>query len=81
MDDETRNIVALIASFFCPGLGQAVKGNFGRAAIFFFGFAGLLVMALVLTIVVIGVLLYPVVFGVWLYGMYDAFKMEPVKKK
>ena len=32
---STGNVVAAVASFFVPGLGQLAQGRFGAAALFF----------------------------------------------
>lgn len=55
---ETGNVLAAIASFFLPGLGQLIQGRM-KAAILFFVFAVLLYIA------VIG-------FFIHIYSIYDA---------
>ncbi|MHA1522673.1 MAG: hypothetical protein ACTSRK_21105 [Promethearchaeota archaeon] len=59
-------ILAVIMSFFIPGLGQLYTGQFLKAVALFllavvFGF---------LSTMLIGIPLYLVV---WIYGMYDAY--------
>ncbi len=34
---SSSNMVAGLASFFCPGLGQLLQGRIGTAALFFIG--------------------------------------------
>ena len=60
-------ILALILSFFIPGLGQFYTGQFLKALVLFilaviFGF---------LSTMLIGIPFYLVV---WVYSMYDAYK-------
>jgi len=57
--------VAIVLSFFWPGLGQLYNGQIGKG-IFFLIAAG---AAALLMWVLIGFLLYPVV---WIWGMVDA---------
>ncbi|MDP2666042.1 MAG: hypothetical protein Q8P05_00895 [Candidatus Diapherotrites archaeon] len=71
MDKQTRNIVAVIASFILPGLGHFTKGQFTKGILILI--AGILSAFLMLLL--IGFILYPIV---WIYGMYDAYKI-PVK--
>ncbi|WOF16751.1 hypothetical protein F1737_08635 [Methanoplanus sp. FWC-SCC4] len=60
-------ILALILSFFIPGLGQFYTGQFLKAvALFVFA-----VISGALVVVLIGIPLY---FIVWIYSMYDAYK-------
>lgn len=44
-DRQTANVIAGVASFFLPGLGQLVQGRM-LAALFFFVLTGLLWMVL-----------------------------------
>ncbi|MDD3977954.1 hypothetical protein L1994_08855 [Methanomicrobium antiquum] len=59
-------ILAVILSFFIPGLGQLYTGQFVKAVLLFLlavVFAGLSTM-------LIGIPFYLIV---WIYSMYDAF--------
>ncbi len=58
--------VALICSFFFPGLGSMVNGNVGMGILIFASF----VFACLLIFLFIGLLLAPLV---WLWGMIDAY--------
>lgn len=59
--------IAVILSFFIPGLGQIYNGQIGKGILFIIiGF----ILALSM-IVLIGFLLYPIF---WIYNMYDAYK-------
>ena len=60
-------ILALILSFFIPGLGQFYTGQFLKALVLFilaviFGF---------LSTMLIGIPFYLII---WIYSMYDAYK-------
>ena len=60
-------ILALILSFFIPGLGQLYTGQFVKAV-------GLFLLAVLfgaLSTILIGIPFYVLV---WLYSMYDAYK-------
>jgi TM2 domain-containing membrane protein YozV len=56
---STANVIAAIASFFLPGLGQLVQGRMGRALFF----------------VVVGVILWLLSFGTlgWIIHVWAAF--------
>jgi TM2 domain-containing membrane protein YozV len=59
--------IAVILSFFIPGLGQIYNGEIGKGVLFIIvGF--LLALSM---IVLIGFILYPIF---WIYNMYDAYK-------
>jgi len=64
---EDSIMAAIIAAFIFPGLGQAYNREFGKAAIIFIGF-------------IIGLLLF-IIPGIiiWLYGLYDAYKIAKEK--
>jgi TM2 domain-containing membrane protein YozV len=59
--------VALIASFFIPGLGSLINGNAGMGIAIFAAYC----VAWVLCLVVIGFVLLP---AVWVWGMIDAYQ-------
>lgn len=59
--EEKNPILALICSFFIPGLGQVYDGLTARGIAIFFG-----------TVVGCFIFLIPGLL-VWLYGMYDAY--------
>jgi len=54
--------LAVVMSFFIPGLGQLYKGRIGRGAAFFVG-----------TFIGFFLLVFPAVI-VWVWGMVDAYK-------
>jgi TM2 domain-containing membrane protein YozV len=59
--------VALLASFFFPGLGSLMNGQPGKGIAIFIGY----VISWVLTIILIG---FVGVFGFWVWGMVDAYQ-------
>lgn len=63
-------ILALIISFFFPGIGTVYAGNIMKGLIIF-------VVALILgalsTSFIIGIIPWILYIIVWLYGMYDAY--------
>ena len=64
-ENQTHGVPALL-SFFVPGLGQLVKGQVGKAILFFIG----AIICAILMFVLIGIILYPLL---WLYNIYDAY--------
>ncbi|HQJ87345.1 MAG TPA: hypothetical protein PLY91_02225 [Methanoregulaceae archaeon] len=59
-------LLALILSFFVPGLGQFYTGQLLKAILVF----ALAVIFALLSSVLVGIPLYIIV---WLYSMYDAY--------
>jgi len=59
-------VLALIMSFFIPGLGQLYTGQFLKALALFL----LALVFAALSSILIGIPLYLVV---WIYSMYDAY--------
>lgn len=58
--------LALLGSFFVPGLGQLINGEAAKGIVIF----GLWCMALLLIFVLVGFFIAP---AVWLWGMVDAY--------
>ena len=58
--------LALLGSFFVPGLGQLMNGDAGKGVLLFF----LYVLSFFLMFVLIGFLTAP---AVWVWGMVDAY--------
>jgi len=69
MKNEVVNALAVVGSFFFPGLGQAMKGRFIRATLIAFGF----ICSIALILLVIGIILAP---AVWIFAIYDAYHIE-----
>lgn len=59
--EKTVHGLAAVMSFILPGLGQAMKGQFGKAAIAFLGFVAALVI------------FPPLAFAVSVWSIYDAY--------
>jgi TM2 domain-containing membrane protein YozV len=60
--------IAAIASFVIPGLGQIYCGAIGRGIMIFIG----AIIAACLIIVLIGFIIYPIL---WVWNIYDAYTM------
>lgn len=58
--------LALLASFFVPGLGAILNGETGKGIGILVGYG----VAILLSLVLIGI---PFVFGLWIWGMVDAY--------
>ena len=58
--------IAVILSFFIPGLGQIYNGEIGKGILFII----IAFMLALTTAVLIGFILYPIF---WIYNMYDAY--------
>ena len=58
--------LALLASFFIPGLGQLINGEAAKGILMFLGYA----FSFVLMFVLIGFLTAP---AIWIWGMIDAY--------
>lgn len=58
--------IALLASFFFPGLGSLMNGDVGKGIGIFAGYFVSWLMAFIL----IGI---PFLFGFWIWGMVDAY--------
>jgi TM2 domain-containing membrane protein YozV len=58
--------LAVIASFFLPGLGQFVNGQGGKGVVFLIAY----IVSLVLILLFVGVFLAPIV---WIWSMIDAY--------
>ena len=74
MDRQVVDMLALIFSFFVPGLGQAAKGHWLRGGLIFFA---TVVLALSV-IVLIGIVLLPLF---WLFNIHDAWKLKPKNRE
>jgi TM2 domain-containing membrane protein YozV len=59
--------LALVASFFIPGLGTLINGNVGLGIAIFAAYC----VAWILCLVIIGFVLLP---AVWVWGMIDAYQ-------
>jgi TM2 domain-containing membrane protein YozV len=64
-----RTEIAILASFIFPGLGQLYNGQNNKAI----SFAIVGALLLVLTIFLVGFVIYPLF---WMYGIYDAFDSD-----
>lgn len=70
---EAKNpAVAVIASFFLPGLGTMLNGEATKGVIMLVAWVASWFAFLLLAWILIGFLFLPVAFGVWIWGMVDA---------
>ena len=69
VNEEKNPILAVICSFFIPGLGQVYDGHTARGIAFFFG-----------TLIGFFLLVIPAII-IWLYGMYDAYTLADKMNK
>lgn len=58
--------IALILSFFLPGLGTMINGQGGRGIAIMLSY----LLGAALSVILIGL---PIMFGVWVWGMVDAY--------
>lgn len=58
--------IALLASFFIPGLGTLMNGETGKGAGILVGYF----VSFLLAFVIIGI---PLMLGLWIWGMVDAY--------
>ncbi|EKQ54128.1 MAG: hypothetical protein B655_0929 [Methanobacterium sp. Maddingley MBC34] len=63
-------ILALIISFFLPGIGTVYAGNIMKGIIIFIV---ALILGALATIFLLGIIAYILYIIVWLYAMYDAY--------
>lgn len=66
--------LSVIASFLLPGLGQVLNGDNQKGIILIASYVGAWVLFTLLVIILIGFLFLPVAFGIWVYGMWDAYQ-------
>jgi TM2 domain-containing membrane protein YozV len=58
--------VAVILSFFLPGLGQIYNGQIGKGI-------GMIILAIIFGLLCAILIGYPLYLILWIYGMYDAY--------
>jgi TM2 domain-containing membrane protein YozV len=73
MTQKKSEVLAAVLSFFIPGLGQLVTGYIGKGIIFLFSTYITLFLAVLLTFILIGFLLYPVCLVLWIWSIVDAY--------
>lgn len=67
MEERKSSGIAVVLSFFIPGLGQIYNGQIGKGILFII-LSGILVL---LMFVIIGIPLYLIF---WVYNLYDAYR-------
>jgi TM2 domain-containing membrane protein YozV len=63
-------ILALIISFFLPGIGTVYAGKVMMGIVIF---VVALILGALATIFLLGIIAYVLYLIVWIYGMYDAY--------
>jgi len=63
-------ILALIISFFLPGIGSVYAGKVMMGIVIF---VVALILGALATIFLLGIIAYVLYLIVWIYGMYDAY--------
>lgn len=81
---EIRNpFLAIVLSFFCVGWGQWYNGKTWDGLKFFGVFLGSYVLTIIFSTIIVSnqslsailiLILFVIVIGIWIYGMYDAYK-------
>lgn len=69
-------LIALVISFFIPGVGQLYQGRKKEGIAFFGAFVLAIILSMVLTVVTLGLglILVPIIVGsVWAFGLYDTY--------
>jgi TM2 domain-containing membrane protein YozV len=69
-ENVANPILALIISFFLPGIGTVYAGNIMKGIIIF---VVALILGALATVFLLGIIAYILYVIVWLYGMYDAY--------
>lgn len=66
--------ISALVSFFIPGVGSIINGDTNAGVIILVSWLVSNAIAWLLTIVLIGFLLLPIPFGIWIYGMVHAYQ-------
>lgn len=66
--------LSVLASFFLPGLGQLLNGDTNLGVIFLCSYFGAFIFTFCGMAFFIGILGIPVIFGVWIWSMVDAYQ-------
>jgi hypothetical protein len=65
----SRNQIGALVNMFFPGFGYLLVGEMGS----FLLYVTCMALAVVLSVFVIGI---PLLFGIWIYGIYDLAKRD-----
>ncbi|MEU7894839.1 hypothetical protein AB0B45_18500 [Nonomuraea sp. NPDC049152] len=66
--------ISVLLSFFLPGVGSIVNGDTAKGVGILVGSYAALFFGIILTFVLIGFLILPVAFGLWVWGLVDAYQ-------
>ncbi|MFE3450954.1 hypothetical protein ACFXJ8_18690 [Nonomuraea sp. NPDC059194] len=65
---------SVVLSFFLPGVGSIVNGDTGKGVGILVGSYAAMFVGVMLTFVIVGFLILPVAFGLWVWGLIDAYQ-------
>jgi TM2 domain-containing membrane protein YozV len=66
--------ISLLLSFFFPGVGSIINGDTGKGVGILLGYFGSIFFGFLLSFIIIGIFLFPVAFGLWIWGMVDGYQ-------
>lgn len=66
--------ISLLLSFLLPGVGSIVNGDTGKGVGILLGSYMTMFLGFILAFVVVGLLILPVSFGLWVWGLIDAYQ-------
>ncbi len=66
--------ISVLLSFFLPGVGSIVNGDTAKGVGILVGSYATLIFGFILAFVIVGFLLLPVSFGLWVWGLIDAYQ-------
>src|SRR5207302_4389151 len=66
--------LAVIASFFLPGLGSIINGEGGKGAAMLVGWVVLQFLFWLTIWFLVGLIFLPFLLGLWIWGMYDGYE-------
>jgi TM2 domain-containing membrane protein YozV len=66
--------LAVIASFFLPGLGSIINGEGGKGAVMLVSYIVLQFLFWLTIWFLLGLVFLPFILGLWVWGMYDGYE-------
>ncbi len=66
--------LAVIASFFLPGLGSIINGQGGKGAVILVSYLVLQFLFWLTIWFLLGLIFLPFILGLWVWGMYDGYE-------
>lgn len=65
--------LAVLGSFFFPGVGSMMNGDWGKGFLIAGAHYGSIILMLLTIWFLVGLIFIPVIIGVWIWGMFDAY--------